>query len=276
MRRSALITAQRRSSASSLARSSYASSLSSLAAVVRSSRSTRAISRDDFRPAAPEAAFPAFGSAVMPISRVPNWGVMETPAEWTRSHEQMSADDFVSLPPYDLSELTIPMDTLSPERTPEHVRLITAKLAYSTRYFGRYDLDSGEFEGAHAGIDIKLALDTPVAAIGGGRVSTVGSDDLLGTYVIIEHHLDDGTYFSIYGHLGIVSVAPGDDVAAGQTIGKVGLTGESASPHVHLQIDRDDGVRPHLPYRAGLPITNPADAIWTVNPILFIQRHTAL
>lgn len=193
-----------------------------------------------------------------------------------RPYGQLSSDDFVPLPAYKLSELTIPMDSLSGERTPEHVRLITAKLAYSTRYYGRYDLDSGEFEGSHAGIDLKLALDTPIAAIGGGRVTTVGDDDLLGTYVIVEHHLDDGIYFSIYGHLGTVSVAPGDDVAPGQIIAKVGLTGESASPHVHLQIDRDDGVRPHVPYRASLPVTNPADAIWTVNPIVFIQRHTAL
>ncbi len=212
----------------------------------------------------------------MPVTRVPNWGAMETSEEWMRHYSQLGAEDFVPLPPYDLSELTIPMSSLAPDRTPEHVRLITAKLTYSTRYFGRYDLDSGEFEGAHAGVDIKLALGTPVGAIGGGRVSTVGEDDLLGTYVVIEHHLDNAVYFSIYGHMGNVTVSPGEDVVAGQTIAYVGLTGESASPHVHLQIDRDDGVRPHLPYRASLPVTNPAEAIWTVNPILFIQRHTVI
>lgn len=212
----------------------------------------------------------------MPVTQVPNWGAMTSSAEWTRTYDQMTEKDFVPLPAYRLSELIIPIAGLADSRTDEHVRLITAKLAYSTRYYGRYDLDAGEYEGKHAGVDIKLALGTPLGAIGGGRVVRVEQSDRLGLYMMIEHRVDNETYFSIYGHMGKANVAVGDDVSAGQIIGTVGLTGETASPHVHLQIDRDDGIRPHEPYNAPLPVLNADEAIWTVHPIQFIQRHTVL
>lgn len=259
--------------------SSSASSARSRAAVrasLRSSAAARPLTTV-YRPAAPaEADFPAFGSAVMPVQKVPNWGVMTSSTEWTKTYAQLKEADFVPLPAYRMSELTIPMDTLADERTPEHVRLITAKLAYSTRYYGRYDLDSAEYEGVHPGIDLKVALGTPIAAIGGGRVVAVSTGEHLGQYVMIEHHLDGQVYFSIYGHVDDVRVEEGQAVSAGDILGIVGMTGSTASPHIHLQIDRDDGVRPHVPFTTEAPVTSAGEAVRTEHPILFIQRHTAL
>ncbi len=212
----------------------------------------------------------------MPVTQVPNWGVMTSSTQWARSYDEMEPQDFVSLPAYRLSELTIPLQSLIANRTAEHERIITAKLAYSTRYYGRYDLDSGEYEGAHPGIDLKVALGTPIAVIGGGRVASVGEGEHLGQYVMVEHRIDGQVYFSVYGHVDDIQVQAGQDVAAGDIIGVVGMTGSTASPHIHLQIDRDDGVRPHVPFATESPVESAADATRTEHPILFIQRHTKL
>ncbi len=196
---------------------------------------------------------------------------MTTPAEWERTYGEMTPADFVSLPGYDLTKLTVPLkDLLDPRNIPE----ITRKLAYSTRFFSAYDIDQGEFTGNHPGIDLKLALGTPLRSIAGGRVQSVGNNAALGLHVIIEHrHPTDGTFFSVYGHMASASVQAGDDVTPGQYIGAVGMTGNTTGPHVHWQIDRGHGETTHAPYApASAPSAASAEE-WTLNPIRFVQRY---
>ncbi|PIP65447.1 hypothetical protein COU77_01505 [Candidatus Peregrinibacteria bacterium CG10_big_fil_rev_8_21_14_0_10_49_16] len=214
----------------------------------------------------------AFGLTVYPVNRVPNWGAMRTPAEWERSFVSMQPGDFVPVPAYDLDTLTIPLQRLARSPiTPDRYPALTAKLYYSTRFFGAYDLDSGEFEAPHPGIDLKLAPGTPIGAIAGGRVHLVGRDNRLGTLVIIEHHSPEGIVFSIYGHLADTIVFEGDMVQPRETIGIVGMTGATTAPHLHLQIDRDRGVRPHVPYAPNM-LPKKQDALrYTVHPIEFIE-----
>lgn len=221
-----------------------------------------------------EATFPAFGEAVWPVSNVPNWGAMRTSAEWNRSYEEMAADDFVDIPSYDPASLTFPMALLARSPIPErNIPAITAKLFYSTRHFGRYDLDSGEFAAPHPGIDLKLAPKTPISAIGGGLVHQTGDDSRLGRFVTVEHRIDEMTYFSIYGHLDDIMVTEGQKVTTGDMIGTVGMTGNTTGPHVHFQVDLDDGSRPHIRYQ---PSTTPSRAEaqrFTVHPVTFLTRY---
>ncbi len=220
--------------------------------------------------------FPAFGHTVYPVSRVPNWGAMRSPMEWNRPYSQLEREDFVRLPPYNLQVLRMPLTTLVDPILPENIPILTAKLTYSTRYYGAYDLDAGEFTGMHPGIDLKLAFGTPLGALAGGRVYAVNKDAALGLHVIIEHRLPQGeTFFSIYGHLDVASVREGQDVRPGQAIGNVGMTGNTTAPHVHLQVDRDDGERPHQRYwPAGMPSRAEADR-HTMHPLEFIRRYSA-
>jgi murein DD-endopeptidase MepM/ murein hydrolase activator NlpD len=215
--------------------------------------------------------FPAFGVTMYPVARVPNWGAMTKPAEWNRTYAELAREDFVAIPAYDLRILQVPMDEYL---NPRNAAAITAKLFYSTRYFGAYDLDAGEFSAIHPGMDFKLALDTPIRAIAGGRVRSVSQHDIFGLHVIIEHrHPVDGTFYSVYAHLGTSAVRAGDIVEAGRSIGTVGMTGNTSGPHLHLQVDRGEPGEDHAPYApASMPSRSEA-ARHGVQPIEFIAKY---
>lgn len=218
--------------------------------------------------------FPEFGTTVFPVNRSPNWGAMRTPDEWNRTYEELSNEDFVRIPRYDLSVLTEPMQVLTNPITDETIPRITAKLFYSTRFMGKYDLDSNEYEGNHVGIDLKLALGTPVSAIAGGRVHEVSYSDVLGKYITIEHRPKDGNvYYSVYGHLASVSVSENDSVTNGQMIGYIGMTGNTSGPHLHLQVDRGKNAEEHVPFSAHGNESKVFIESKTIHPLHFIQQY---
>lgn len=221
--------------------------------------------------------FPPFLRTVMPVTKVPNWGNMRTPEEWNRTYDQIPDSEFVMVPSYNLRDLTgETMDELLQHRdAPEAIKTLTEKLTWSTRYFGAYDLDANEFSAVHPGVDMKLAEGTPVGSIAGGRVNAVITKNTgLGLHVIIEHRLPDGSqYFSIYGHLGEVSVSVGDAVKPGDIIGKVGMTGKTTAPHLHLQIDKGYGEEFHVAKTPDhLPSRSEAAESW-MHPIEFIRTY---
>ncbi len=99
----------------------------------------------------------------------------------------------------------------------------------------------------HGGIDIPAPFDTPVLAIGSGRVIWAGegftfgrerNGDPYGLAVVIRHDLgwQGHTLYSLYAHLETIWVQPGQWVAQGTPVGLVGSTGKSDGPHVHLEI----------------------------------------
>jgi len=89
----------------------------------------------------------------------------------------------------------------------------------------------------HNGMDIAAEAGTKVCAAADGTVYTVYDDELMGMTVVISH---DGGYTTRYSSLAQqVSVAPGDQVTLGQTIGTVGNTAllESAiGDHLHFGV----------------------------------------
>ncbi|MEE1011290.1 MAG: peptidoglycan DD-metalloendopeptidase family protein [Acutalibacteraceae bacterium] len=94
--------------------------------------------------------------------------------------------------------------------------------------------------GWHNGIDLIRggggALGTPVIASQSGRVEVVQrSSSGYGNMVLINH---GNGYKTRYAHMvkGSITVSVGDYVDAGQTIGKVGSTGNSTGPHLHFEV----------------------------------------
>ena len=92
----------------------------------------------------------------------------------------------------------------------------------------------------HGGIDIAAPRGTPVRAAMSGQVSRVGSNNVFGNYVIINHQAG---FRTLYAHLHVVRVRSGANVAAGDRIGDVGSTGLSTGlstgPHLHFEIHRN-------------------------------------
>ena len=85
----------------------------------------------------------------------------------------------------------------------------------------------------HAGIDIPASRGTPVAAAGSGVVTFAGWNDGFGRLVVVAHGSGVETY---YAHLSQFAAGPGESVASGETIGRVGSTGRSTGPHHHFEV----------------------------------------
>lgn len=91
----------------------------------------------------------------------------------------------------------------------------------------------------HGGTDFGANRGTPILAIEDGVVIARRYDSVYGNLLIIDH---GGGIASWYGHADSYMVNEGDSVKQGQQVGKVGSTGYSTGPHLHLEI-RVDNVR---------------------------------
>lgn len=121
--------------------------------------------------------------------------------------------------------------------------------------------------GQHRGIDVAGADGSPVRAPAAGTVTFAGSLPTYGRGVTI---VTAGGYAVTLVHLGTVSVAKGDSVSEGATIGTIGWSGDAEHdvPSVHLGIrvaSQSEGyVDPLglLPPRAvaAVPVASPATA----------------
>jgi murein DD-endopeptidase MepM/ murein hydrolase activator NlpD len=97
----------------------------------------------------------------------------------------------------------------------------------------RGQVKPGGRDGPHRGLDIAVAVGSPVRASGGGIVSRAGEDPEYGLYVLLQH---PGEYLTMYGHLSRILVAAESTVAPRQVIGLSGNSGRSTAPHLHFEI----------------------------------------
>ena len=85
----------------------------------------------------------------------------------------------------------------------------------------------------HTGIDYGAAHGTSIFATAGGTVEFAGWRGGYGKMVVIRHPNGYKTY---YGHCSRLLVKKGTYVKQGQTIARVGRTGQATGPHVHYEI----------------------------------------
>lgn len=88
----------------------------------------------------------------------------------------------------------------------------------------------------HTGIDLRDDYGAPVRATAGGTVVAAGPNGGYGYMVEVDH--GDGLA-TRYAHLSAISVAVGQQLAAGAPVGRVGSTGRSTGPHLHYEVRMD-------------------------------------
>lgn len=105
-----------------------------------------------------------------------------------------------------------------------------------------YDTTMADWR-THDGIDVQAEEGAAVKTAAGGTVQSVTDDELMGTTVVIDH---EGGYSTRYSSLQKdVPVTAGQQVVAGEIIGRVGTTSAAESqmgPHLHFSVSRDGAV----------------------------------
>jgi murein DD-endopeptidase MepM/ murein hydrolase activator NlpD len=89
------------------------------------------------------------------------------------------------------------------------------------------------------GVDIGAHFGTPILSVASGTViiaiSNGNWNQGYGNYVVIDHVYNGQHYQTLSGHMSEVDVTPGQTVTAGQVIGKIGMSGHTTGPHLHIE-----------------------------------------
>lgn len=85
----------------------------------------------------------------------------------------------------------------------------------------------------HKGVDLAAPIGTPVVAAAPGTVTRAERAGTYGNLVTVRHA---NGFETRYAHLSAIDVTEGQQIQAGQAVGKVGSTGNSALPHLHFEV----------------------------------------
>jgi murein DD-endopeptidase MepM/ murein hydrolase activator NlpD len=83
------------------------------------------------------------------------------------------------------------------------------------------------------GWDLAAPAGTVVHAPLSGRVLLTEAMYFSGNTVVVDH---GSGLITLYGHLASMAVQPGEEVKAGDVIGRVGSTGRATGPHLHFAL----------------------------------------
>jgi murein DD-endopeptidase MepM/ murein hydrolase activator NlpD len=88
----------------------------------------------------------------------------------------------------------------------------------------------------HKGVDLPSSKGSPIYALAAGVVTFAGSKSGFGNMVEIDH---GNGYSTRYAHISKIMVSGGDRIDQDQVIAKIGSTGRSTGPHLHLEMFKD-------------------------------------
>ncbi|MFF9346354.1 M23 family metallopeptidase [Streptomyces sp. NPDC014734] len=92
--------------------------------------------------------------------------------------------------------------------------------------------------GHHTGLDFAAQTGTPIKAVHSGTIKSAGWSGAYGYRTVLE--LEDGTELW-FCHQSSIGVGVGQKVSTGETIGRVGATGNVTGAHLHLEVHTPDG-----------------------------------
>ncbi|MFE1482148.1 M23 family metallopeptidase [Streptomyces fimicarius] len=87
--------------------------------------------------------------------------------------------------------------------------------------------------GQHTGLDFAGSAGTPIKAVHGGTITSAGWAGSYGYRTVLQ--LDDGTEVW-YAHQSSIDVSVGQKVTTGETIGRMGATGNVTGVHLHMEV----------------------------------------
>jgi murein DD-endopeptidase MepM/ murein hydrolase activator NlpD len=88
------------------------------------------------------------------------------------------------------------------------------------------------YQRLHTGQDISASSGTPIRAAADGTVLIASVRGGYGNATVIDH---GSSLSTLYGHQSELLVTEGQQVTAGDVIGRVGSTGMSTGPHLHFE-----------------------------------------
>ena len=97
----------------------------------------------------------------------------------------------------------------------------------------------------HNGIDIRASNGTEILSAESGTVRGVGDTDEVcrrasyGKWILIDH---GNNLTTLYAHLSLVKVLPGQAVSRGELIGYSGNSGYATGPHLHFSVFAHEAV----------------------------------
>lgn len=94
----------------------------------------------------------------------------------------------------------------------------------------------GEGEKFHSGVDLAAPYGDPIGAFADGVVDYIGESPAYGQYLQLQHA---GGVTSFYAHCSELLVQPGWTVSMGDTVARVGDTGDVTGPHLHFELKVD-------------------------------------
>lgn len=88
----------------------------------------------------------------------------------------------------------------------------------------------------HNAADIAAAEGEPVMAAACGMVIESEESGALGKHIVIDHGKE---FYTIYGHCSSLEASAGTRVRSGETIAKVGSSGDSTGSHLHFSMKKN-------------------------------------
>lgn len=101
-----------------------------------------------------------------------------------------------------------------------------------TSIFGIRESSNQKISGYHTGTDIAANQGTEILSAMSGTVILVSEEGDYGKHIKVQ----DGDLITLYAHCSEILVKEGQNVNKGEIIAKVGSTGNSTGPHLHLEI----------------------------------------
>ncbi|MFF7706954.1 peptidoglycan DD-metalloendopeptidase family protein [Pseudomonas sp. NPDC007930] len=103
--------------------------------------------------------------------------------------------------------------------------------------FGVRRFFNGEERNPHAGLDFAVPAGTPIKTPAAGKVILIGDYFFNGNTVFVDHGQG---FISMFCHMSKIDVQPGQVLARGAVVGRVGATGRATGPHMHWNVSLND------------------------------------